>query len=92
MKSKRIEEITIKFVKEDIGDYLISKGFFPIKRNHYEDLDCKHLIKLEDDGILCYSQERASVYSDPLLVMQIPFVPDTPILDYLLRGMYFIRE
>jgi len=90
MKSEKIEEITIQFVKADIGDYLISKGFFPIKRNHYEDLDGRNTIKVED-GISCYSEERGSVYSDPLLIMQIPFIPETPILDYLLKGIHFIK-
>lgn len=91
MKSKRIEEITIRFVTMDMNDYLVSKGFFPIKRNNYEDLEGRHLIVIEDNQIRCYSKERSSVYSaDPLLELHIGFIPDTPILDYLLKGIYFI--
>jgi hypothetical protein len=93
MKSKNFEEITIRFVSEDVGDYLISKGFFPIKRNHYEDLDGKHLIVIEDETVSCYSKERSSVFSEePKLEMYIGFVPHTPILNHLLKGIYFVRE
>lgn len=89
---KTIEEITLRLFNEDIEDYLRRVGFIPIGHGIFEDLDGRHQIELKGDGIWCYSQERSSVYGDPYLEMHLNFIPETPILDYLLRRIYFIRN
>jgi hypothetical protein len=89
---KRIEELTIRLINEDIDDYLKSIGYFDIGGSIYEDYEGNRQIHLKGDGIYCYSIDRGSVYGDPYLEMHLNFIPETPILDYLLRRIYFIRK
>jgi hypothetical protein len=89
---KRLEEITLRLYNEDPEDYLKSVGFIPISYYAFEDIDGRHRIELKPDGIYCYSQERSSVYGDPYLEMHLNFIPETPILDYLLRRIHFVRN
>lgn len=91
----KIEEITLRINNEDIEEYLKRNSFVPIGIYSFEDIDGNIRIDLKSDGIYCYSLDRGSVYGSPLLDLKINFVPDTPILDYLLRGTYpyyFIKK
>jgi hypothetical protein len=87
MKTK---EFVIRYIDKDLDEYLVSKGFFPIKRGIFENIDgsCRILI---DDGIKCISMERSSVYSDELVEFQLSFIPEIPVLEYILKGIYFIK-
>ena len=91
MRSQKIETVTIRFVKPDLKDYFISRGFFPIKQGEYEDLEGNRKIKVDGSTITCTTEERSSVYGDPHIDLFISFIPETPILDYLLKGIYFIN-
>ena len=88
---KTIEEITLRIIIEDTEDYLKRRGFVPTKHGEFEDIDGRRLIKLKGDGIYCYSIDRGSVYGEPYLEMHLNFIPETPILDYLMRRIYFIK-
>jgi hypothetical protein len=88
----KIEEITIRIINEDVDEYLKRNGFIPVTYDAFEDLEGNQRIELKGDGIYCYSIDRGSVYGDPYLEMHLNFIPETPILDYLLRRIYFIRN
>lgn len=91
----KIEEITFRINNEDTEDYLKRNGFIPMGIYSFEDIEGTIRIDLKSDGIYCYSLERGSVYGSPLLDMKISFIPETPILDYLLRSTYpyfFIKK
>jgi hypothetical protein len=88
---KTLEEITLRIYKEDVEDYLKRVGFIRVAYYAFEDIEGRHRIELKGDGIYCYSQERSSVYGDPYLEMHLNFIPETPILDYLLRQIYFVK-
>lgn len=91
----KIEELTIRIVNEDPEEYLKKRGFIPVGIYSFEDLDGTIKIDLKLDGLYAYSLDRGSVYGSPLLELKINFVPDTPILDYLLRKTfpnYFLKK
>lgn len=87
----KTEEITLRIYNENTEDYLKRMGFISSGDYGFEDIDGNQRIELRPDGIYCYSQDRGSAYGDPYLEMHINFIPETPILDYLLRGIYFVR-
>jgi len=90
MKSNKIEEIVLRIIDEDIDDFLKKRGFFPLGNGIFEDFDGRRRIDIKNGELKCYSIEGSSVYSEPLIVMQLGFIPETPILDYLLRKMSFV--
>jgi hypothetical protein len=87
---KKIEEVVLRIVQDDIEDYLKSVGFRETSWGTWTDVLDRKEIHLKADGIYCYSVDRGSVYGDPYLEMHLNFIPQTTILDYLLRGIHFV--
>jgi len=88
---KKIEEVILRIVTDDIEDYLKSNGYTETQWGIWTDAMERKEIHLKGDGIYCYSVDRGSVYGDPYLEMHINFIPQVTILDYLLKGLYFIN-
>jgi hypothetical protein len=91
MGEGKIKEFVIRYIDRDFNDYLVSKGFFKVKRGTYENLEGTHRIESRDGDIKCISVERSSVYGEERVELQISFIPDIPVLEYLLKGIYFVR-
>jgi hypothetical protein len=87
----KIKEFVIRFIDVDLDSYLNSKGFFQIKRGIFENLDGSRRIILDDGRIKCVSVEQSFMLGDERVEMEISFVPEIPILEHLLKGIYFIR-
>lgn len=85
-----IKEFVIKYIDQDLNDYLLSKGFYQIKRGTYENMEGTQRI-IVDDGIKCVSVERSFVYGEEKIELLISFIPEMPILEHLLKGIYFLR-
>ena len=79
-----IKEFVIKYIDQDINDYLVNRGFYQIKKGTYENMEGTQRI-LVDDGIKCISVERSFVYGDEKVELLITFIPDIPILEHLLK-------
>ena len=88
---KRIEEITLRIVKDDLDDYLGSIGFIEKEWGIWSDTLERQEIRIKGNVIDCYSTERGSVYGEPFLEMHLNFVPEITILDYLLRKIQFVQ-
>lgn len=88
---KRIEEVVLRIVTDDVETYLESIGFSERDWGIWVDSLDRHEIHLRGDGIYCYSIDRGSVYGDPYLEMHLNFIPETTILDYLLKRIHFIN-
>jgi hypothetical protein len=88
---KKIEEVSFRIVQDDIEDYLTSIGFTERQWGIWVDSLDRQEIHLKGDGIYCYSTDRGSVYGDPLLEMYLNFIPETTILNYLLKKIHFIK-
>lgn len=91
MKEANIKEFVIRYIDQEFNDYLVSKGFFKVKRGTYENLEGTHRIENFDGEIKCISVERSTIYGEERVELKISFIPDIPVLDYLLKGIYFIR-
>ncbi len=77
-------------MKKDPEDYLRDNGFISVGLGIFEDIDGTKRVELKGDRIYCYSLERSSVYGDPYLEAHLNFIPETTILDYILRKIYFV--
>jgi len=86
---RKIEEITLRLYEGDIDDYLKKIGFVPVGPFIFEDIEGRRRIDL-NRGIVCYSIEGSFMYDDPKIIIQLSFLPEIPILNYILQRAYFI--
>ena len=86
---RKIEEITLRLYEGDIDDYLKKIGFVPVGPFIFEDIEGRRRIDL-NRGIVCYSIEGSFMYDDPKIIIQLSFLPEIPILNYILQSAYFI--
>lgn len=88
---KKIEEVILRIVCDDLEDYLASVGFTERQWGIWVDALDRQEIHLKGDGIYCYSTDRGSFHGGPYLEMHLNFIPETTILDYLLKKIHFIK-
>lgn len=86
----QITEFVIRYTNKDLEEYLIQKGFFSIKRGMYENLNSTKRIEVKD-GIKFISYTKSSIYGESETLAQLSFVPEIPIIDYILREINFIK-
>ena len=89
-KTKQITEFVIRYTDKELDEYLIQKGFFAIKKGMYENLNSTYRIEV-NDGIKFVSYVKGSIYGDAQIHAELNFIPDLPIIDYILREIKFIR-
>ena len=89
-KPMKITEFVIRYIDKELDEYLVQKGFFAIKRNMYENLNSTHRIEIKD-GIKFVSYSKGSIYGDSTVEAQLNFIPEVPIIDYILRQINFIK-
>ena len=86
----KITEFVIRYIDKELDEYLIQKGFFAIKRGVYENLNSTHVIEVKD-GIKFVSYNKGSIYGDSTVLAELNFIPEVPIIDYILRQINFIK-
>jgi hypothetical protein len=89
-KPSQITEFVIRYIDKELDEYLIQKGFFAIKRGMYENLNSTHRIEVKD-GIKFVSYVKGSIYGDATVHAELSFIPELPIIDYILREINFIK-
>ncbi len=89
-KPMKITEFVIRYIDKELDEYLVHKGFFAIKRNMYENLNSTQRIEIKE-GIKFISYKKGSIYGESETEAQLNFVPEVPIIDYILRQINFIK-
>ena len=89
-KSHKITEFVIRYTDKKLDDYLVHKGFFAIKKGIYENLNSTSRIEIQE-GIKFVFYKKGSVYGDPEIQAELNFIPDLPIIDYILKQIKFIK-
>ena len=89
-KSTKKTEFVIRYTEKPLDEYLTQKGFFAIKKDMYENLNSTHRIEIKD-GIKFVSYKKGSIYGDSEVEAQLNFIPEIPIIDYILREINFIK-
>ena len=87
----KFKDFVIRYTDKDLDEFLMSKGYFQIKRGVFENMDGSNKIEIKDNEIKCISAELSSVYGEERVELFVSFIPEIPVLEHLLRGIYFIR-
>lgn len=89
-KEKQITEFVIRYFNKDVEEYLVHKGFFAIKKGVYENLNSTKRIEIKT-GLKISSFKNGSIYGEEIIEAQLNFIPEIPLLDYILRELNFVK-
>jgi hypothetical protein len=89
-KENQITEFVIRYTDKELEEYLIQKGFFGIKKGVYENLNSTHVIEV-NEGIKFIYYSNGSIYGNSVSKGELSFIPEIPIIDYILRQINFIK-
>ena len=86
----QITEFVIRYINKDLDEYLVNKGFFAIKKGVYENLNSTRRIEVKT-GLKISSFKNGTIYGEEVIEAQLNFIPEIPILDYILREINFTK-
>ena len=88
-KIPKTTEFVIRYTDKKLDEYLIQKGFFAIKKGMYENLNSTYRIEISE-GIEFIRCNKGSFYEGSEVLAKLSFLPEIPIIDYILREINFI--